>query len=85
MGQCDLKASAQKWLDDLAGQGNLYLFRCGPNRHTVAAGSSVEEALAKIENPEWPIYECTLEEATSLVEALKAKELAKADVDGLIR
>ena len=89
MGQCDLKASAQKWLDDLAGQaappetsskGNLYLFRCGPNRHTVAAGSSVEEALAKIENPEWPIYECTLEEATSLVEALKAK----ADVD-LIR
>ena len=67
-------------LQNESSKGNLYLFSCGPNRHTVAAGSSVEEALAKIENPEWPIYECTLEEATSLVEALKAK----ADVD-LIR
>jgi hypothetical protein len=81
MGQCDLKASAQKWLEDLAGQGNLYLFSCGPNRHTVAAGSNVEEALAKIRNPEWPFYECTLEKATSLIEELRAK----ADVDGLIR
>ena len=79
MGQCDLKASAQKWLDDL-GKGNLYLFRCGPNRHTVAAGDTVEEALAKIQSPGWPIYECTSETATSLVEAL----IAKTDV-GQIR